>query len=172
MTRITLPPDLEEPLAKEARRLGTTPELLALDSLRTLFVAKVFDEDFRNPPVSVFKSDAMKALARELALNSIVLLKNEGHVLPFDRRQVKKVAVIGPHANYGKHFNEGIYDYTLFQVGGSANVKPDPEDMITPLEGIRELLGDAVEVVYTPGVYAENGCGPIASLRRSCSAAC
>ena len=41
MTRITLPPDLEKPLLEEARRLGTTPELLALDWLRRLFVPQV-----------------------------------------------------------------------------------------------------------------------------------
>ena len=40
MTSITLPPDLEGPLAAEARRLGTTPESLALDSLRKLFASK------------------------------------------------------------------------------------------------------------------------------------
>ena len=38
MTTITLPPDIEAPLAEEARKRGTTPELLALDSLRKLFV--------------------------------------------------------------------------------------------------------------------------------------
>ncbi len=38
MTTITLPPDLEERLAAEARRRGTTAEFLALDSLRRLFV--------------------------------------------------------------------------------------------------------------------------------------
>jgi hypothetical protein len=38
MTTITLPPDLENRLADEARRRGTTPELLAVDSLRMIFV--------------------------------------------------------------------------------------------------------------------------------------
>ncbi len=38
MTTITLPPDLEDRLAEEARRQGTTPELLAVDSLRRLFI--------------------------------------------------------------------------------------------------------------------------------------
>jgi hypothetical protein len=37
MTTITLPPDLEGRLAEEARRRGTTLELLALDGLRRLF---------------------------------------------------------------------------------------------------------------------------------------
>lgn len=40
MTSITLPPDLEGPLAAEARRLGITPESLALDSLRKLVASK------------------------------------------------------------------------------------------------------------------------------------
>ncbi len=37
MTTITLPADIEGPLAEEARRRGTTPELLALDTLRLSF---------------------------------------------------------------------------------------------------------------------------------------
>lgn len=38
MTTITLPPEVEGPLAEEARKKGTTPELLAVDCLRKLFV--------------------------------------------------------------------------------------------------------------------------------------
>ncbi len=37
MTTITLTPDIERPLVEQARRQGTTPELLALDGLRKLF---------------------------------------------------------------------------------------------------------------------------------------
>ena len=37
MTTITLPPEVEGPLTEEARRKGTTPELLAVDCLRQLF---------------------------------------------------------------------------------------------------------------------------------------
>jgi hypothetical protein len=37
MTTITLPPEIEGPLAEEARKQGTTPELLAVDCLRKLF---------------------------------------------------------------------------------------------------------------------------------------
>jgi hypothetical protein len=39
MMTISLPPDIEEALAEEAQRLGTTPELLALHSLRKLFIS-------------------------------------------------------------------------------------------------------------------------------------
>jgi hypothetical protein len=37
MTTITLPPEVEGPLTEEARKKGTTPELLAVDCLRKLF---------------------------------------------------------------------------------------------------------------------------------------
>ena len=39
MTTITLPLDIEGPLTEEARRQGTTPEQLAVECLRKLFVA-------------------------------------------------------------------------------------------------------------------------------------
>ena len=35
---ITLPPDIEQVLVEHARKQGTTPELLALDSLRERFI--------------------------------------------------------------------------------------------------------------------------------------
>lgn len=37
MTTITLPPDIEQPLLEQAKQRGTTPERLALDSLREKF---------------------------------------------------------------------------------------------------------------------------------------
>ena len=45
MTTITLPPDIEGPLAEQARQRGTTPERLALDSLRMLFVPDAVQAD-------------------------------------------------------------------------------------------------------------------------------
>ena len=45
MITISLPPDIEGPLIEEAQRRGTTPELLVLDSLRTLFVPTPASEE-------------------------------------------------------------------------------------------------------------------------------
>ena len=39
-----------------------------------------------------------KALVREATLKSIVLLKNQDHLLPLDRHKIKKIAVIGQRA--------------------------------------------------------------------------
>ena len=76
-------------------------------------------------------------IALKVARRSIVLLKNEGSVLPLSK-DVKKIAVIGQNA------------VLKTQSGGvGAGVKALYE--ITPLQGIQKRAGDAVEVVYAPG---------------------
>ena len=76
-------------------------------------------------------------IALDVARHSIVLLKNEGKVLPLSK-DVKKIAVIGQNA------------VLKTQSGGmGAGVKALYE--ITPLQGIQKRAGDAVEVVYAPG---------------------
>jgi beta-glucosidase len=76
-------------------------------------------------------------IAREVAEKSIVLLKNEGNLLPISK-DVKSIAVIGQNA------------VLKTQSGGmGAGVKALYE--ITPLEGIRKRAGEGVEVSYAPG---------------------
>ncbi|GAA4903209.1 glycoside hydrolase family 3 C-terminal domain-containing protein [Ferrimonas pelagia] len=83
-----------------------------------------------------------KPLALELAEKSMVLLQNEPvsgtPLLPLDRSALKTVAVIGPNADV---LNYGTY----------AGTATDP---VTPLQGIRNHLGDDVEVLYVPWTHA------------------
>lgn len=74
----------------------------------------------------------------EAARESIILLKNEKKHLPLEAKSGKKIAVIGQNAT-AVHANGG----------GSAEIKALYE--ISPLLGIKQLLGGNVEVVYTPG---------------------
>ncbi|MDZ7754872.1 beta-glucosidase family protein [Rhodohalobacter sp.] len=75
--------------------------------------------------------------ALEVAREGIVLLKNDG-LLPLEKSEIKTLAVIGHNAN------------RLFAGrGGSSQVNAFYE--ITPLEGIRNLVGDDVEVVFAEG---------------------
>jgi beta-glucosidase len=79
-----------------------------------------------------------RQLALEVARKSMVLLKNEGKALPLDAGAIERLAVIGrlaDRANIGDK--------------GSSQVKPPR--VITPLEGIRELAGSSVEIVYEEG---------------------
>jgi beta-glucosidase len=80
---------------------------------------------------------AHRALARELANESIVLLKNDHHILPLNPSDVRKLAVIGLNANE--------------EVSGGGSSRVDPPYWVTPLQGLRSKLGDRVEVAYEPG---------------------
>jgi beta-glucosidase len=70
------------------------------------------------------------AIALRVARESVVLLKNDQHLLPLDRHAIKTLAVIGPRAN------EVLADF----YGGM------PPYAVTPLEAIRAKVGSGVEV--------------------------
>ncbi|MBO6034171.1 MAG: glycoside hydrolase family 3 C-terminal domain-containing protein [Prevotella sp.] len=77
------------------------------------------------------------ATALEVARRSIVLLKNE-QLLPIDTRHVRNIAIIGENAE------------TKMALGGvGAGVKTRCE--ITPLEGLKQILGNSVNLTYARG---------------------
>jgi beta-glucosidase-like glycosyl hydrolase len=76
--------------------------------------------------------EAHRRLAREAAHKSIVLLRNEGNLLPL--ANLKRVAVIGRLADTP---NTGD--------AGSSNT--NPAYVVTPLQGLREALGEAVQIL-------------------------
>ncbi len=86
---------------------------------------------------------AHRTLAREVAEKAIVLLQNGpaaagAPVLPIDRTALRRIAVIGrlaARANTGDH--------------GSSKTRPS--EVITPLAGIRALVGSAVSVDWVDG---------------------
>ena len=127
-----------------------------------MFWAGAFDAEPSLDKSVLCKPEHIK-IAREAAAQSMVLLKNDNGVLPFDLSKIKKIAVIGPNGSYGPHYNNGKYDYRLLQGGGSASVKLDRDKLITPFQGLKWNAGNAVNVVYAPGCYAEDGCGTIPS---------
>ncbi|MGD0815774.1 MAG: glycoside hydrolase family 3 C-terminal domain-containing protein [Verrucomicrobiota bacterium] len=91
----------------------------------------------------VLSTKAHQDIARRVAEESIVLLKNEG-LLPLDPAKIKTVAVIG--ANASSVFARG---------GGAANIKAPFE--VTALQGITNRLGNGVKIVYAPGYKAPVG---------------
>jgi beta-glucosidase len=76
-----------------------------------------------------------KALARKVTDESIVLLKNEGGLLPLKAAEVKRIAVIGPLADR----------VALDWYSGT------PPFTVTPLAGIRARAGKTAEVSYSDG---------------------
>ena len=97
-----------------------------------LFENPFVDEEFA---VSVTNSAEHKALALEAAHKSIVLLKNDGGLLPLAPSRIRSLAVIGPNA-------------AAVRLGGYSG---NPGCGISVLEGIREKVGRDIEILYAEG---------------------
>ncbi|MFN2284595.1 MAG: beta-glucosidase, partial [Anaerolineae bacterium] len=104
--------------------------------LRVLRTFLVFEHtpDPMAYPKTLVGSPEHVALAREAAEKSMVLIKNEGQALPFNKR-VKRVLVLGKLAtqeNTGDHGSSQVY----------------APYVITPLEGLKRYLGRDVEILH------------------------
>ena len=104
--------------------------------LRLKFQLGLFDQS----PAVLVEPPAPEALeiAKRLATESMVLLKNDAHLLPLSKSN-GKIAVIGPLA-----------DSPVDQMGTWA-MDGRASDVQTPLAALREKLGDA-RVLYSPGL--------------------
>ncbi|WP_246193432.1 glycoside hydrolase family 3 protein [Pseudoxanthomonas suwonensis] len=131
-----------------AVKKGLISEAELDEALTRLFVARMELGMFDPPeqvrwaqvPYSVNQSAEHDALARKMAQESLVLLKNDG-VLPLSK-DIRRLAVVGPTA-----------DDTMALLG---NYYGTPADPVTILRGIREAAPD-VDVVYARGVDLVEG---------------
>jgi beta-glucosidase len=107
--------------------------------LRTKFRLGLFDHPYVDPDEAerVAANPTHLATARQVAGEGIVLLKNEGGLLPLDASEIRRIAVIGPHSDLAERGN-----YAGF-----------PSSSVTPVAGLRERLGAEVEVLQADGVH-------------------
>jgi beta-glucosidase len=108
--------------------------------LREKFRLRLFDDPYRVLPAV----DPDKALARRAAQESIVLLKNDGGLLPI-AATAKTIAVIGPLAAD-----------TVNPLGPWSG-KSRPSDVVSVLAGIKERAGSGVTVLTAPGTGVTDG---------------
>jgi beta-glucosidase len=80
-----------------------------------------------------------QALARQVAEEAMVLLKNQGGILPIRPEGARTVAIIGPAAEE-------------FSVSGGGSAYTVPPYQRGPLAALREALGDQVELRWEPGI--------------------
>jgi beta-glucosidase len=108
--------------------------------LRTRFRLGLLDPPDRDPYAKlgddVIASPQHRALAREAAVKSMVLLKNANHLLPL-RKDLRKVYVTGPLAADAQ-----------VMIGNYFGLN---EDIATVLEGIAGKVSSATSVLYDPG---------------------
>jgi beta-glucosidase len=114
-------------------------------ALKRLFTARfklgMFDPPakvkYASIPASEYNTEAHGKLARRVAQESIVLLKNENSSLPISKK-TKKIAVIGPYAN----------DTTVLL----GNYNGIPSNPVTILKGIQNKAGKGIKVLFSLGV--------------------
>jgi beta-glucosidase len=106
--------------------------------LRAKFLLGLFERPYVDPDEAarVNESAEHRALALKAAREAIILLKNEGNLVPLDRSKIHSVAVIGPNA---ARADLGEYSGT-------------PSRTVSILEGVRNKVGRGVQVNYAEGV--------------------
>jgi beta-glucosidase len=105
--------------------------------LRVKFLCGMFEHPFADPERvdRETNTDEHKALARQVADEAMVLLKNDGHLLPLDASKIKTLAVIGPNA-------------ADIHLGGYSAV---PMEGVSVLQGIKDFAGSSMTVLYSEG---------------------
>lgn len=123
---------------------GTIKESLIDDKvrriLRLMLKTNVIDKSTRTP--GAINTAEHQAVALKVAEEGIILLKNEGNILPLKKESMKTIAVIGANADW-KHAG----------AGGSSQVNAKYE--ITPLNGIKQLVGTTATVKFASGYKIE-----------------
>ncbi|MHB1861542.1 MAG: glycoside hydrolase family 3 C-terminal domain-containing protein [Gemmatimonadaceae bacterium] len=134
-TYASLPAAVDSGFITEAR-IDTSVDRLFLARFKLGMFDPPDSVPWSNIPLSDVDSPAHRALALQVARESMVLLKNQGNLLPL-RKDLGTIAVIGPNA-----------DQTEVLLG---NYHGTPADPITPLRGIREAVGESTRVLYALG---------------------
>ena len=115
-------------------------------NLTPYFRLGIYDSPSAGKPDADVSTPEHQALARRIAEEGAVLLKNKANVLPIDSTKVKSIAVIGDDA--GPHVTFGL--------NGSAHVYATRASV--PVEAITARAGNSIKVNYAPGTA---GIGPL-----------
>ena len=124
-------------LVKEGTLQEAQLDDLVAPMLYWKFRLGLFDDPYVDPAEAerIVGCEEHRQLALQAARETIVLLRNEGGLLPLDPARLRSIAVIGPNAD------------RVIQ-GGYSSV---PKRFVTVLEGIRAAVGDRVDVRYSEG---------------------
>jgi beta-glucosidase len=149
------------PALLDAVAQGLLSEEVIDRAVERLFAARfrlgMFDPPEQVPytqiPYAIVNAPEHQALALQAARESIVLLKNEGNLLPL-RRDLGAVAVVGPNAD----------DLTVLL----GNYNGTPVEAVTPLEGIRRKLGPSTRLYHALGCAWADGAIPLKAVPSDC----
>ena len=124
---------------EEGELTDTDIDTAVLRILTAKYRIGLFDEPFvdENMAERIVRCEEHRQIALKAARESIILLKNEG-ILPLKKNEIKKIVVFGPGANelpFGKNYTGPFGTWTA-------------DDILSPLQYLKEYLGDQVEVIW------------------------
>ncbi|MFP6609445.1 MAG: glycoside hydrolase family 3 C-terminal domain-containing protein [Deltaproteobacteria bacterium] len=125
----------------EAVERGEVPRADIDEAARRILTTLLTFETRQDPEryeMSVVACTEHRALAREAAEKSAVLLRNENGLLPLSRDSLARVAVVGPLA-------DGV------SLGDRGSSLVRPPSTVSVLKGLRNYVGDAAELLYDDG---------------------
>ena len=108
--------------------------------LRVIILSGIMDHP--HPAGGAVDTPDQQAVARQGETEGIVLLKNEGALLPLDPAKFHSIAVIGPNA-------------VVARTGGGGSSRVQPKYAVSPLEGIQKRAGAGIQVTSALGVGME-----------------
>ena len=121
-----------------AMKTGAVTEAAIDEKIRRLLRKTIefgfFDREQTDANIPLYSEDGRRLILEE-ARDGMVLLKNENHVLPLDREKIKTIAVLGPNA------------YPAV-IGGGGSSLTKPFNAVSFLEGIGDVAGQSVRVLY------------------------
>ena len=127
---------LAQPFLEKIRN-GELPESLLDEKVRRVLRLCYRTNMDRNRPYGCKLTPEHTAIARQVAEEGIVLLKNDNNFFPIEKERYQKIAIIGENAI--KKLSLG---------GGSSELKPQKE--ISPLQGMQEKYGKE-HIIFTLG---------------------
>ncbi len=133
-------------LVEEGRVELETIDRAVLSILTLKFGLGLFEKPYTEPQLlPEFGSKRALSAAREAALQSVVLLKNDDAVLPLKKSALKSLAVIGPLAD------------ARYEQLGTWIFDGDEELSITPWQAIQDMVGDDVELRHVRAMANSRG---------------
>lgn len=136
-------------LVREGRVSEAVLDARVADVLRVKFELGLFDEPYVADPKaadSLVHTAADERFALKINQESLVLLKNEGNILPLDPARRQRILVTGPLA--------AASDYAISRYGPSRN------KVTTILEGVRQITAGHASVDYALGCEIKDSTWP------------
>jgi beta-glucosidase len=125
-------------------KVGRISEATLIDNVGRILRVILLSGGMDHPHTSAGEVDTpeQQKIARDGETEGIVLLKNEGSILPLDAAKIHSIAVIGPNA-------------IVARTGGGGSSLVRPKYAISPLDGIKKRAGERIQITSALGVGME-----------------